>query len=264
MHTLPEDRRTEFRLLHQILPPVTLLTAQSAHPGSNYDPIASEYYATGHDTSRAFDAATTDYFSTHSPMDVGDGLLLEVGAGTGSSSKHLNIPENRIVQSDISEAMLLLEPRERSWLRVRCDARDLPFLPSSFSAVTAFLFDPYNTLKFFEQVRRVLRVGGVFIGTLPNATWGFALRDSMGHPRDQAIFRVRSGETIAVRSILSERQALKQQLTQAGLSVEQIVEVTLPTSVHQVPHQIAVAADYLKVHPYSLPIVLVVQARRIS
>ena len=129
---------------------------------SNYEPIANEYYDSHHITSRNFDTATLAFCSKFVFCIPSNGFVLELGCGRGCTGKYCKVKSSRVIQIDFSKTMLLKNPREGCLQRIRCDALKLPFLSLKISAVTAFLYDPYNTKELYEEVYIVLQDGGMF------------------------------------------------------------------------------------------------------
>lgn len=238
--------------------------ADEETPGSpvdavvGYDRLSQEYYSPLHRTSRNFDEASRSALSSCVQLPP-DGLVLELGAGRGRVGEFLGVATRRIIQSDISNAMLSLTPREDALLRVICDARSTPFLPGSFSAIASFLYDPFNTEELYREVARLLAPGGVFVGTLPAYTWGVALRDELGISRDVTRFRVNDGGILVTQSFLSTDDQIISRCESAGLEA-QVRAATLPPGTEPLSPDIQRPADALKIDPYTLPVVQVILA----
>lgn len=97
------------------------------------------------------------------------GRHLDLGSGTGDSL-HILPPEPNRIAVDAEIAML---KRNRSSLRVAARAEALPFPEESFIFISAIGLLEYMAPieKFFDEARRVLRAGGLFLFTSsqPNA-----------------------------------------------------------------------------------------------
>ncbi len=105
--------------------------------------------------------------------DVPDKRVLDVGAGTGRLSIMLAKRGAQVTALDVSPKMLEMI-REKCRRDVACnvstvvgDAESLPFEDNSFDIVTAaflivHLKDPK---RFFDEVYRVLKDGGIFVVT---------------------------------------------------------------------------------------------------
>ncbi len=120
--------------------------------------------------------------------DTGPGrLILDVAAGTGTSSDPLTRGGASVVACDLSPGMLAVAgTRYPDLARVAADARSLPFASDLFDAVTiAFglrnIADPQNALR---EILRVTRRGGRLAicefsmppAALPRALWRQYLR----------------------------------------------------------------------------------------
>lgn len=185
-------------------------------PNSGYDGIAEEYYQPGHRTSRNFDEATTALLS-RLRITVRDGSVLEVGAGRGRALEFLDVDPSRVVQLDNSEAMLQLQPRERSLLRVHADACQIPLIGQQFSAVVGFLVDPFMGLDFLAEAYRMLVVGGLLLLTVPTRVWGKPLRDQLGIDVMTTRFKVLGTEkTLILPSLLHSPERLTEMLSLSG------------------------------------------------
>jgi SAM-dependent methyltransferase len=91
------------------------------------------------------------------------GLHLDLGSGAGDSLDILP-PEQKRLAVDAEIAMLKRNPS--SW-RVAARAEALPFPDKSFAFVSAIGLLEYiaQTEKFFDEVKRALRPGGIFLFT---------------------------------------------------------------------------------------------------
>jgi SAM-dependent methyltransferase len=226
-----------------------------------YDILAPEYYSDTHVTSRNFDAATREALSVRPYLDLSS-LVIEFGAGRGRAGEYLGIDPSLVIQTDISEAMLQIQPRELCLLRVICDARQTPFLDQTFSTALALLFDHYNEQAFFKELYRVLQPGGTFIGTLPSYAWGTALRRSLGIPVNETRFINLNGEVVMAPSILSSDEEIDLRLRKAGFAEVYVRDLCLPENVGSVSPDIVRAAQSAGVGVDRLPILQVVEGRK--
>jgi SAM-dependent methyltransferase len=224
-------------------------------PVSSYEAIAAEYYSGFHPTSRNFEAATRAGVKVASHYVPKTGLVLDAGAGKGRAGEYLGVPANRILQLDSSKTMLSVVPREASAARIRADALQLPFRGSTLSMIAAFLFDPYNQPRFFEEAHRTLKPGGVFLATLPHVTWGESLRRLRGYPRDRARFVTATGRKVEVGSTLLGEQKLRVLLEENRLLPEYFADLRLPVGTEAISADILDPAIYLHQTPKDLPIV---------
>lgn len=181
-----------------------------------YDQIANEYYDDSHKTTRCFDRISKDYFTKAGLQLSSDGFVLEMGAGRGRSKEYLNIANERIIQLDVSESMLKVEPREDCLIRIKHEAENLPFLCGQFQLVTAFLCDPYWGYNMINEAFRVLKPKGKFIATMPSFEWGENLRREINIEISTTRFKKRDNEIVIIPSIILPTDRIKAMLETAG------------------------------------------------
>jgi len=105
-----------------------------------------------------------------SPLVMSPKSILDLGAGTGRSSRALAraYPRSRVIALDLSAGMLRIARKKGFFLSrtpaVRGDAACLPFRSGSFDLVCANLLLPWidNMAGCLGEVARVLKRGGVF------------------------------------------------------------------------------------------------------
>jgi SAM-dependent methyltransferase len=116
---------------------------------------------------------------------VGSGKrVLDLGCRDGTLAAHLT-EGNRVVGVDIDPAALRAAGQRLAMRVVQGDLNDfLPFAPGSFDAVVAgeLLEHVYFPAIFLGEIARVLRPGGRFVGSTPNA---FRLRNRWRFLRGQ-------------------------------------------------------------------------------
>lgn len=234
---------------------------------SSYEIIADEYYDDIHLTSRNFDTSTFHYCSGEKYSLPSEGLVLELGAGKGNANKYFQIQPNRIIQTDISRSMLSIQPRENCLLALTCNALDLPFIEESFSIVIALLYDPYNKPILYDEIYRVLKRNGIFIGTMPHYIWGSTLRFLLGTKQDIAKFRkYRSSvvdHIVELNSYLMDDERLSQVILQSGLEIMKLQDLFLPENIQAVSPDIIAPARSLNLTPFTIPVVKFIMARKL-
>lgn len=95
-----------------------------------------------------------------------DKEVLDVGCGTGRLIKFMSERGAQVSGTDVSEGMLEIARKNFPDLSfVKAEAENLPYEDNSFDlVVAAFVIVHLKNLdKFFEEVYRVLKDGGVFI-----------------------------------------------------------------------------------------------------
>lgn len=228
---------------------------------SSYERIAAEYYKPRHITSRNFDQATEAYFSQYRPPIPSEGRVLDVGAGRGTATEILAVPPSRAIHLDASFGMLTLPGRADCGHRIQADALAIPLRSGSMSTVVAFLYDPYNRPAFYDEVARVLKSGGIFIGTLPSSTWGKALRTGI-EQLHRATFVTDDGSSFSARSFLMDVDELTKRFHGAGMRLSRSDALYLPRTVARISPDIAKPAAAMGVEPWDLPIVQLLVAEK--
>ena len=210
-----------------------------------YNQLAGEYYEDAHKTSRNFDLATKAAFAGSEIPVPEDGLILEPGCGRGRAGEFLGVSPARVVQLDANEAMLRLPDREDCLVQVLDRAERLPFPAGQFACVSAFLCDPFLGLRFLAEAKRVLRPGGLLVGTTPSFEWGAPLRKKLGLDLMVTRFKLNSGEVMTMPSALYPAPQLRQMLERAEFDPAsiQVRPVRLPGEVPIVSPDIEIAAQ---------------------
>lgn len=102
--------------------------------------------------------------------------ILDLAAGTGTSSRPFADAGALVVPADLSEGMLVVgKQRQPDLAFVNADALALPFADGAFDAVTISygLRNVEDTLAALAEMRRVTRPGGrVVINEVSTPTWG--------------------------------------------------------------------------------------------
>lgn len=186
----------------------------------SYEDLAGEYYdPKRHPTCANFREASRSLLIPWLQELAGhDTAILEVGAGDSIVSEWLAGSKRtvrRFVAADLSWNMLRhsLDHGIRAELVV-CDAQQLPFTPNSFDIVVSSLGDPYNSIQFWKEAKRVLKRNGLVLFTTPSFEWARKFRNS----DDYAEFQVRSGKFLAVASYVLSIENQCALISSAGLS----------------------------------------------
>lgn len=231
-------------------------------PNSGYDQIALEYYRPGHQTSRNFDAATAAVLASR-PVALPRGIVLEVGAGRGRAQEFLHADPSRVIQLDNSAAMLELESREPSLLRVLADACSIPLSPQQFSAVVGFLVDPFMGLDFLAEAHRMLVAGGLLLLTVPTKEWGAPLRERLRIDATTTRFKILGTEdTVVLPSLLHSKERLQAMLQLSGFTGIAITDGHIPAREEVISPDVSTVCEALGVQHYQLPVIHVIEARR--
>lgn len=105
----------------------------------------------------------TEYFN-------GDGICLDLGCGIGQYSKRLMECGYKVISADISN-IALEKVKEFNSNIIQVDMREkLPFEDKQFDLVFANLsihyFSDQDTKNLMNEIRRILKNGGLFIGSV--------------------------------------------------------------------------------------------------
>lgn len=141
-------------------------TINTRHMRRRFDRAAQHFEAADFVHRQAF----AGLMERMSPLVVSPKSILDLGAGTGRSSRALAkaYPRSRVSALDLSAGMLRIARKRRSFLsrtaEVRGDAVKLPFQSGSFDLVCANLLLPWidDLAGCLGEVARVLKKGGVF------------------------------------------------------------------------------------------------------
>ena len=141
--------------------------------------------------------------------EVKNKKILDVGAGTGRISLALASSGAQVLALDVSEKILGVLKKKNSKIKtVVGDAENLPFEENIFDIVTAaflvvHLKDP---TKFFDEVYRVLKPGGLFLVTNINQ-------------KDPPIVKTKEGD-IQIKSYYHRPEKIREILSELAFSVE--------------------------------------------
>lgn len=199
-----------------------------------YEDVASEYYdSRRHPTSANFREASQYFLRSwlDSLLDT-SGWMVEVGAGDSLVAQELGrrrLPMNRLLVTDSSGLMLSYSDRWRKdgVVLTLSDANRLALKSSSAGSIVSILGDPYNESRFWNEVRRVLRPGGLALFTTPSFEWASAYREATKSDPGLAEFELRDGRRrqLASRILTPEEQI--SEVESAGLTVKEVSEVPM-------------------------------------
>ena len=100
--------------------------------------------------------------------------VLDVACGTGYGTAMLRDHGCDVVAGDLDPVEIASVRQSLGYDRIVClDVRHIPFVDGSFDAVVSFetIEHIVEGRQFLEEIRRVLRPGGVFIGSTPNISY---------------------------------------------------------------------------------------------
>jgi SAM-dependent methyltransferase len=190
--------------------------------------------------------------------------LVDLGSGRGMVSAYLgkDLSCKQWLQIDESGEMLVAPGGDTGVTgRIKGDALATPLRSGIADLVTAFLFDPYNERDLPREIRRILRPGGLFLGTLPAAEWALTYRRLRGLPLDTATFHSQNGSSITVPSRVSEKGDLERRFRQAGFSTLQIGTACIPAYTSHISKHMSVVAQEKAIPVHMVPLITVIMAR---
>lgn len=101
-------------------------------------------------------------------------LVLDVACGTGYGAKMLRDHGCRVVGGDLDKGELAMASRDATDINFVClDVLNLPFADEKFDAVVSFetIEHVVEGQRFLDEMRRVLKPGGLFICSTPNIAY---------------------------------------------------------------------------------------------
>ena len=140
--------------------------------------------------------------------------ILDVGAGTGRLSIPLQKNGGEITACDVSSQMLKVLARKNHHIEtVVGEAESLPFPDNSFDIVTAAFLIVHlkNPTRFFDEVYRVLKDGGLFLVTNVNQ-------------KDPPVVETKEGP-IVIESFYHRPEEVREILEELAFSIEQEIFV---------------------------------------
>lgn len=186
----------------------------------SYSSVAAEYYdADRHPTCRNFRDASRSFLRDAVGATLRAGSALEVGAGAALLPELAPNGFDRLVLLDKSEAMISYSRKFNQIANlVVGDALALPFGDNTFSLIVASLADPFNDIRFWNEVCRILRSGAYCMFTTPSYEWAsFYRRRSVQEYQDAAFFQLASGEHLHLPSLIQPEIIQREMISRAGL-----------------------------------------------
>lgn len=189
--------------------------------GTEYEDVAGDYYdEKAHPTIALLRAGSYAALAELLPELAAEGsLFAEIGSGRGALYSAL--PGRHVICFDLNPSMLLGVPG----IAVVANATRLPVVESSFDGAFASLCDPYNTVEFLVEARRVLRPGARLLMTVPNHTW---VRHNQAREgvRDAAVIIGSTGRVV-VQSFVSEPSVQAELLKESGFDMVDVLHIEL-------------------------------------
>lgn len=189
--------------------------------GTEYEDVASEYYdKKAHPTIAILRLGSHAALAKVLPELAAEGsLYAEIGSGRGALYGAL--PGRHVVSFDLNPSMLVGVPG----IAVVADATRLPVVESSFDGAFASLCDPYNTVEFLVEARRVLIPGARLLMTVPNHTW---VRHNQAREgvRDAAVI-IGSAGRVVVPSFVYEPSVQAELLKKCGFDRVDVLHIEL-------------------------------------
>lgn len=184
-----------------------------------YEDIAREYYEPDlHPTCANFGEASGYLLSKWlKQFHTEGGWICEVGPGKSLLAELTTV--NRLILIDSSQTMLCYS---QQWIikgvhLLLGDALHLPIASESIELLVSSLGDPYNEPRFWKEVYRVLRPGGISFFTTPSYEWASAFRresDIMW-----ADFELSDGRRVSVPSLIYSEDVQRKLIEDSGLQV---------------------------------------------
>lgn len=221
-----------------------------------YDKLAREYYnAKLHPSSAVFRELSIVALNRHNHFLRGKGKYVEFGCGLGVLDTL--VQSDQVVLTDNSPQMLqhAIDRTSDSVSCLQTDALRSCFEKNSVSVAVALLADPYNVPEFFNEMNRVVRLGGALIFSTPSHEWAVALREKVGLDETETRFTTQESGIISAPSFVRSRQKQESVLREAGFSIVAFEQLAVQDSNCNPSPHVQLAAKKLNVSDRILPIV---------
>lgn len=223
-----------------------------------YDRLAKNYYSVLHPTSRVFDYLISNFIRENPLLIEPNEIYLEVGCGRSRLVNACKSKTTNIILIDISQKMLLHSRDFIDQMNIHgniASALHIPICNNIIAGVYSFLGDPFNTVRYFEEVYRVLKLNGRFLHIIPNYLWASTLRNKIGIPINKTIF-FDKGKKIVAPSLVLSNKYLEKILDILGFS--EIIIKDLFLSHHypkyKLSNHIKIAMKELNMEIYKIPL----------
>jgi len=129
---------------------------------NNFGPMSAEYNS----ARRGYPNEVFEHL--HSLTKKEKSLTLDIGCGTGISTRQLKEHNFEVVGADKDPEMIAVAERQTTNISyIVAPASKLPFQSNYFDVVTAFTaFHWFNNEKSLSEIKRVLKPGGIFFAAL--------------------------------------------------------------------------------------------------
>ncbi len=200
-----------------------------------YEDLAREYYDSArHPTCQNFRAGSELYLKQTIEISRFDQCsVCELGAGSSLVAEILGpdwIKKNKLTLLDSSASMLAYSS---AWAQfgaqlLIANAEDTALDSSSFDFIVSSLGDPYNTRALWFEISRILRPGGFCHFTIPSFSWASEFRSNGTEDHlDVAEFILKTGESVAVQSLIYPVEKQIDLIQSSGLSVIETSCITI-------------------------------------
>ncbi len=214
-----------------------------------YQDVAAEYYdRTRHPTCAGLRMLSGRYIAARLCRTASaPRRIVEMGAGRSIVAELLGSgATDQLVLVDNSEGMLrhsagLVDPA----CRLVADAAATGLPTGSVDVLVSSLGDPYNSVRFWREVARLLRPDGICLFTTPSWAWASAFR-SADH-QDSAEFVVGDGEVLSLPSVVLSEEDQRAMWQGAGFHVLEVVGASAADLGELAPPKLLRVPDHVPV-----------------
>jgi SAM-dependent methyltransferase len=196
---------------------------------ASYESVASEYYdATRHPTCANFREASQLLLRRWLTTWPVRGSVCEIGAGSSLMAEIMSATNHSLESLTLIDESPSMLHYSQKWAQAGANldfgsAMSLPYRDKSFDFVASFLGDPYNTVTFWQEVRRIARPGAVCLFTTPSWDWAESFRESNDKEALQtSVFELADGTRLSLPSNIYREPEQVRLIESAGLSVADV------------------------------------------